>query len=886
MYETVWKEIDSALSEERLWRDLRATFDFTRWSSFDKFDDLRAFIRRELSAAGLEVEDLSPPADGTTNFAGWTMPLGYKVNRAILRGASPGTELLVDYAATPQALMLYSLGEFDSSYELEVLTDPRSTASVAGKLVLLSNIGAFDAQALLDSGAVGILCDSVPRARFIKEGEDLDETFEWRNYALPLWAARRPGFGFSLTPKQGARLRESRSHGPVKLHAQVSVEAYPGRVPLVGGLIRGESDREILLLGHCDECGADDNGSQVAAMLELARVLGERYRRRGRPARSIRFLFVMEVRSLQAYVRDEARARRVICGLNIDTIGTDQNLATTLCSLGENFPSNPGFADDLAAELLRYLATCYPTFRWQRRSSDLIDNILGEPLIGGDIPQLFHFSKHHHTGLDLPENVSTRTLKGLATVAGTFAAFLAEAGVEEASWLLGLVRTEGLGRLGSLAAPSGRRSEPERNALVERYRSKLLSVSRLFSDPPYQPTSEEVAKLQLFGDRLTPAEFLREEARRLSIESLSPYLPTTSHHPRNTDPHRTLVPVKLFRGFLGCEGFSEEEAVKLGQAGVGPGWGAPMWVQHLLFLANGKRSLGDILALLEQERYRVDAKAAADILGVLEARKLVRFRPYLTRADIQAALEKLGVRRGDNLIMHASLSRFGYIEGGAETLIEAVLAAIGREGTLMMPTFTYSWIGHPPYDSTKTLSRVGAVSNVFWQKYADLRGAHPTHSFAVRGPKARFLLEGQLPSDSPVGRSSPPGRLYDLDGKVLLLCPMLSNTSFHCGEYWAGIPYLRVPCRIIEHGLCREVVVEGMPWHSRFDDARNMLAARGAFREAQLGENTAYAVSIRDSVDAQVAVATQTPERLLEPGCSCTYCTELREYCKKRGRET
>jgi len=47
----------------------------------------------------------------------------------------------------------------------------------------------------------------------------------------------------------------------------------------------------------------------------------------------------------------------------------------------------------------------------------------------------------------------------------------------------------------------------------------------------------------------------------------------------------------------------------------------------------------------------------------------------------------LGIKTGDCLLVHSSLSKIGYVNGGAETVIEALTAAIGPEGTLLMPSF-------------------------------------------------------------------------------------------------------------------------------------------------------------------------------------------------------
>lgn len=64
----------------------------------------------------------------------------------------------------------------------------------------------------------------------------------------------------------------------------------------------------------------------------------------------------------------------------------------------------------------------------------------------------------------------------------------------------------------------------------------------------------------------------------------------------------------------------------------------------------------------------------------MEKRKLV------TLKDIVAALKDIGVQKGQAIMVHTSLSSLGYVCGGAQSVIEALLECVGGEGTIMMPT--------------------------------------------------------------------------------------------------------------------------------------------------------------------------------------------------------
>ena len=61
-----------------------------------------------------------------------------------------------------------------------------------------------------------------------------------------------------------------------------------------------------------------------------------------------------------------------------------------------------------------------------------------------------------------------------------------------------------------------------------------------------------------------------------------------------------------------------------------------------------------------------------------------------TRDEIAAALRALGLPAGANVFVHSSMSSIGYVEGGADSIVDALLGVLGPAGTLIVPTFTFS----------------------------------------------------------------------------------------------------------------------------------------------------------------------------------------------------
>ena len=175
-----------------------------------------------------------------------------------------------------------------------------------------------------------------------------------------------------------------------------------------------------------------------------------------------------------------------------------------------------------------------------------------------------------------------------------------------------------------------------------------------------------------------------------------------------------------------------------------------------------------------------------------------------TVGTLSADFSKLGVSAGDVLMLHASFKSLGYVAGATQAVVEALLAVLGPDGTLVVPTHTSensdpaNW-QHPPvppawwpvirdeapaFDPLRTPSRwMGAIAETVRTWPGARRSDHPQVSVAALGAHAdEIVSEHRL--DDALGEHSPLGAIYRLDGKVLLLgCGHSSNTSLHLSEW-------------------------------------------------------------------------------------------------------
>ena len=116
-----------------------------------------------------------------------------------------------------------------------------------------------------------------------------------------------------------------------------------------------------------------------------------------------------------------------------------------------------------------------------------------------------------------------------------------------------------------------------------------------------------------------------------------------------------------------------------------------------------------------------------------------------TAADLDRALDALDLKRGDVLFGHSNIGYFGRPEGvrsgeaAAELFHDRIRARIGEEGTLVVPTFTYSFPRREVYDPAATPLRMGLFAEWIRRRPDALRSADPSYSVAAVGARAAEL---------------------------------------------------------------------------------------------------------------------------------------------------
>lgn len=262
--------------------------------------------------------------------------------------------------------------------------------------------------------------------------------------------------------------------------------------------------------------------------------------------------------------------------------------------------------------------------------------------------------------------------------------------------------------------------------------------------------------------------------------------------------------------------------------------------------------------------------------GVKHLMRLSTHRSY-RKKDIVRGLHTLDVQAGGIVLVHSSLSALGHVWGGARTVIEALKTTIGSQGTLVMPTHSWSQMskGCTTFDAVHTPSCVGRITNEFLRLPGVVRSLHPTHSVAAYGPFAERLVCDHAKASSPCGAGTPYARIMELNGQILFLGVSLHvNTCFHGIEALARLDYLlrELPEEfevVDSKGIRSKATIRRhQPGVARrFAAVEELLEGRGILRRGPIGAAESRLVESRSMRDLVLERLQNDPCFLLEGGC-------------------
>jgi aminoglycoside 3-N-acetyltransferase len=242
-----------------------------------------------------------------------------------------------------------------------------------------------------------------------------------------------------------------------------------------------------------------------------------------------------------------------------------------------------------------------------------------------------------------------------------------------------------------------------------------------------------------------------------------------------------------------------------------------------------------------------------------------------TRSALAADLRALGVRPGEVLLVHSSLSALGWVVGAEVAAVGALLDALGPDGTLVVPAQSFgnsdpagwsrppvpeSWwpvirANTPPYDPAITPTRgLGRIPETVRRWPGAIRSAHPHASFAAIGPRAAELMATHE-LGCRFGERSPLAAIEAAGARVLLLgAGFESCTCLHLAE-------TRIPGAPTEQQSCSVSTPDGPAWVTYTDIVAEEddfaalgadFAATGAVHTGRVGDAQARLFGVAEVV--------------------------------------
>lgn len=163
----------------------------------------------------------------------------------------------------------------------------------------------------------------------------------------------------------------------------------------------------------------------------------------------------------------------------------------------------------------------------------------------------------------------------------------------------------------------------------------------------------------------------------------------------------------------------------------------------------------------------------------------------LNKKKIYQILLSSGIKKDDNILCHSDLSKFTNLNFPIKKLpkiiYESILKIIGKNGTLAVPTFTYSFCKNETFNAKKFQSTCGSFSNYVKNLKSSLIYPDPNVSFAVIGKNKKYLTEYKTINS--YGRGSFFDKFYNLNGKLLNINLDITSTYIHFFERKLKVSY-------------------------------------------------------------------------------------------------
>lgn len=828
---------------------------------------------------------LEYPADGIATYQDKRMPMAWDASVGKLTimngsGLQPGF-VAADYRKHPFHLVKGSVATPPGGKVVDIITESQLLAGRDGRnsLVMLDPLTRPVSKVfkhVLDLGCVGVISDYLvgryenPDA--IQWNTAMTEGSNWH-----VQSEDRDFISFVVSPRIGDQLRAAAVAGGAKARIECDGRRYAGILPAVTALIPGRRSEEVWVMGHLYEPLADDNSSGIAAGIETARQIMAK----GIPEFSVRVIFAMEMYGFAAYAasRGSCLRQEVVGACNYDGMRCNKEDNFLIRSSGSG---TPFFGNYLLKLMSEEFKSNYPGIEcilqkfYPGMYAD--DQFLTDSTTGVATVWPIHGPRDRwHNSVQTVEYLDKETFV-LSTAFN--AAFVDAVANPDPAWLPQIMQAAKACLCQVLADINLKSVGSDAGRFKHIYRmldNDLADLSRFIPETEVSSAREE----------------LKKEYEKLAVGLSDHQLQGKwRNYARGIVASRveTGLPYDLIK-------VPKQERMPLPELMIyGP-------MANVLANMDGKKDLAAIICEAEYEcneilsdsriKKYISAVAYLAQYGYLQ----VKNSNILTEAAIIEALKNVGVREGDILLVHASASACGQVEGGPKTIIEAIRKAVGPDGTALFATFTrpYLYLSVPncgwnyrPFDPANYHSIwTGLVPRVLMECYPEVkRSRNITHSWAGLGAQAEACVEKHDAYDPPASANSPMGEALRRGGKILHFGNSIASTTFlHYLEDHFDSPFLQPAfCAVkSDEPVSTKVLIEKhLPGHRDFysSNPENCKFFKQAFdmglemNRTTLGMSDLKLMDLKQLYDIGCRIMEKDPLVLLCDDPECLFCSK------------
>lgn len=258
-----------------------------------------------------------------------------------------------------------------------------------------------------------------------------------------------------------------------------------------------------------------------------------------------------------------------------------------------------------------------------------------------------------------------------------------------------------------------------------------------------------------------------------------------------------------------------------------------------------------------------------------------------TKESLQQQLSEIGIVAGDTLLVHSSLSKIGFVEGGPQAVIDALLAAVGDSGHVLMPNspnagYQLEYIRQlDVFDVTNSSSALGIITELFRQHPKALRSVSVTEPVSCIGPNAIDFVNEHLGEETPYTSKSPFYKVAAAGGKILYIGVTLANagTSLHLLE--DAVTQFKFPVYYPELFSVKVKLVTGElktvqtkvhnpEWSAkrRCDELIPLFEQKGAFQKVMIGNAPTLLVDAQRMLEVMISEYEQRGVTMYTPNGS------------------